>query len=95
MIPREYSSGGRQRLGGLTKQGNPLLLFLWGEAAMHAVRRDAELQRFYRRKLVQKGIGKASVAAARKLGIRLWIMLRDQIEYTEFCRRGHLQQTEQ
>jgi transposase len=32
MIPREYSSGGRQRLGGLTKQGNPLLRFLWGEA---------------------------------------------------------------
>ena len=32
MIPREYSSGGRQRLGGLSKQGNPLLRFLWGEA---------------------------------------------------------------
>jgi transposase len=29
MIPREYSSGGRQRLGGLSKQGNPLLRFLW------------------------------------------------------------------
>jgi len=26
------------------------------------------------------------LAAARKLGIRLWIMLRDQIDYTEFCR---------
>jgi hypothetical protein len=68
MIPREYSSGGRQRLGGLSKQGNPLLRFLWGEAGAHAVRRDAELQRFYRRKLLQKGLGKASVAVARKLG---------------------------
>ena len=67
MIPREYSSGGRQRLGGLSKQGNPLLRFLWGEAGAHAVRRDPELQRFYRRKLVQKGLGKASVAVARKL----------------------------
>jgi hypothetical protein len=28
------------------------------------------------------------VAAARKLGIRLWIMLREQIDYEEFCRRG-------
>jgi transposase len=46
MIPREYSSGGRQRLAGLTKQGNPLLRFLWGEAGAHAVRRDPELQRF-------------------------------------------------
>ena len=81
MIPSEYSSGHRQRLGALSKQGNPLLRFLWCEAAMHAVRRDPELQRFYRRKLVQKGLGKARVAAARKLGIRLWIMLRDQIDY--------------
>lgn len=88
MIPREYSSGRHQRFGKLSKQGNSLLRFLWGEAARHAVRRDPQLQRFYRRKLVQKGMGKALVAAARKLGIRLWIMLRDQIDYTEFCRRS-------
>jgi transposase len=92
IIPREYSSGERQRLGGLTKQGSPLLRFLWGEAGAHAARRDPELQRFYRRKLVQKGLGKASVAVARKLGIRLWIMLRDEINYDEFCRRGQKQQ---
>ena len=60
---------------------------------MHAVRRDVELQRFYRRKLLQKGIGKARVAAARKVGIRLWIMLRDQIDYDEFCRRGPQRQS--
>ena len=92
IIPREYSSGGRQRLGGLSKQGNPLLRFLWGEAGAHAVRRDPELQRFYRRKLIQKGLGKARVAVARKLGIRLWIMLRDEIDYNEFCRRGQMRQ---
>jgi hypothetical protein len=67
-------------------------LVLWGEAGAHAARQEPELQRFYRRKLVQKGLGKASVAVARKLGIRLWIMLRDQIEYHEFCRRGQKQQ---
>jgi transposase len=92
MIPSESSSGGRQRLGGLSKQGNPLLRFLWCEAALHAVRQDADLCRFYRRKLVQKGLGKARVAVARKLGIRLWIMLRDQIDYQEFCRRGQTRQ---
>jgi transposase len=92
MIPREHSSGGRQRLGAMSKQGNALLRYLWCEAAMHAVGRDPELKRFYRRKLVQKGLGKARVAAARKLGIRLWIMLRDQIDYQEFCRRGKARQ---
>ena len=88
MIPSEHSSGRRQRLGAMSKQGNTLLRYLWCEAAMHAVERDPELKRFYRRKLVQKGLGKARVAAARKLGIRLWIMMRDQIDYQEFCRRG-------
>ena len=93
IIPREYSSGGTQRFGGVTKQGSPLLRFLWCEAGAHAVRRDPELQRFYRRKLVQKGLGKARVAVARKLGIRLWIMLRDEIDYEEFCRRGQKRQS--
>ena len=88
IIPSEYSSAGRQRCGALSKQGNPLLRFLWCEAAGHAVRRDDELKRFYRRKLAQKGLGKAQVAAGRKLGVRLWIMLRDNIDYAEFCRRG-------
>lgn len=59
---------------------------------MRAVKKDAELKRFYRRKLVQKGMGKARIAVARKLGIRLWIMLRDQIDDAEFCRRGQLRQ---
>jgi transposase len=92
IIPREYSSGRRQRLGSLSKQGNPFLRYLWCEAAMHAVRSDGPLRQFFRRKLQQKGVGKARVAAARKLGIRLWIMLRDQIDYDEFCRRGLRQQ---
>jgi hypothetical protein len=34
MIPSEYFSGRRQRLGELSKQGNPLLRFLWCEAGM-------------------------------------------------------------
>ena len=92
MIPCEPSSGKRPRLGKLSKEGNALLRYLWIEATLHAVVKDAELKRFYRRKLIQKGMGKARVAAGRKLGIRLWIMLRDEIDYEEFCRRGKLRQ---
>ena len=68
----------------MTKQGSPLLRFLCGEVGAHAVRCDPELKRFYRRKLVQKGLGKACVAVAQKLGTRIWIMLRDEIDYQEF-----------
>jgi hypothetical protein len=35
-------------------------------------------------------MGMARIAAARKLGVRLWIMMRDQIDHEEFCRRGKL-----
>jgi hypothetical protein len=35
-------------------------------------------------------MGKARIAAAR--GIRLWIVMRDQIDYEEFCRCGKLRQ---
>jgi hypothetical protein len=65
---------------------------LWTEATIHAVRKDSELKRFYCRKLIQKGMGQARIAAARKLGIRLWIRVRDQIDYKEFCRRGQQRQ---
>ena len=90
MIPSEYSSGPRQRLGKLTKQGNRFVRFLWCEAGLQAARHEPELRRFYRRKLQQKGVGKARVAVGRKLGIRLWILLRDQIDYAEFCRRANV-----
>ena len=92
MIPSEYSSGPKQRLGAVSKQGHAFLRFLWCEATQHAVTHDPALKRFYRRKLQQKGFAKAKVAAARKLGIRLWIMLRDQIDYAEFCRRSSARQ---
>ncbi len=88
LIPEEDSSGGRQRFGKLSKQGNPLLRFLLVEAAQIASRYDARLGRVYRRLAFRKGAPSAKVAVARKLAIRLYIMLRDKIDYAEFCRRG-------
>ena len=88
LIPQEESSGSRQRFGHLTKQGNRLLRFLLVEAAQSASRLDPALKRVYRRLAFRKGHALAKVAVARKLLIRLYIMLRDQIDYAEFCRRG-------
>ncbi len=86
--PMEHSSGDRQRFGHISKQGNRLLRFLLVEAAHVAVVRDPELGRFYRRLAVRKNRPVAVAAAARKLVIRLYTMLRDQIDYEEFRRRG-------
>ena len=88
LIPQEESTGGRQRFGHLTKQGNRLMRFLLVEAAQTASRYDPRLKRAYRRLAFRKGAAIAKVAVARKLAIRLYIMLRDGINYEEFCRRG-------
>ena len=42
----------------------------------------------YGRLAFRRGAPSAKVAVARKLAIRLYIMLRDEIDYQEFCRRG-------
>ena len=47
MIPSENSSGGKQRLGHISKQGNSLLRFLLVEAAQAAARNDADWRRRY------------------------------------------------
>jgi hypothetical protein len=49
---------------------------------------DADLKRTYFTLVHRRGRPKAKVAVARKLLVRLFIMLRDQIDYDEFRRRG-------
>ena len=86
--PVERSSAERQRFLGISKAGSRLLRYLLVEAAHTAVRYDADLQRFYKRLAQRRGRPKAKVAAARKLLIRAYIMLRDEIDYAEFRRRA-------
>jgi transposase len=82
LIPREYSSGGQQRLGPISKQGNRFLRMLLVEAAQVAVRCDPQMRReYWHRCHRDKPKGVAKVAAARKLAIRLYWMLRTQTPY--------------
>jgi transposase len=74
--PREYSSGGRQKLGKISKQGNTLMRWLLIEAAQTAARLDPQLHRFYLRLKHRRGARVAKVAVARKLAVRLYWMLR-------------------
>jgi len=83
LIPAERSSGGKQRLGHITKQGSPLLRLLLVEAAHGAVRGDAELSRCYTRLQRRHSTGVAKVAVARKLALRLYWMLRNQADYAQ------------
>ena len=75
--PRESSSGGRQRLGAISKQGNSLAHFLLVEAAQTASRYDGGLRRDYQRLKFRRGSAVvAKVAIARKLAVRLYWKLR-------------------
>ncbi len=86
LIPREESSGGRQKLGAITKQGNRMLRSLLVEAAQIAVRFDPGLGKQYRHRCHQKPKGVAKVATARKLAVRLYWMLRTEKPYPEIVR---------
>jgi transposase len=86
--PAENSSGGRQRLGGISKQGNPMLRSLLVEAGQSAARGDKELQRAYQRLKQRKHSAVAKVMVARKLAVRLYWMWRTQQPYTATRMQG-------
>jgi transposase len=81
LIPRERSSGGQQRMGAISKQGNRFLRTLLVEAAQSAVRFDPAFRKEYLHRCHRKHPAVAKVAAARKLAIRLYWMLRTQTPY--------------
>lgn len=86
LIPSEHSSGGHQRLGSISKQGNSTMRWLLVEAGQTAARLDPELRRMYQRLKFRKGSAIAKVAIARKLAVRLYWMLRSQSDYAHLVR---------
>ena len=74
--PREDSSGGHQRLGHISKQGNQILRWLLVEAGQKASLLDEELRRKYKRLAFRRGRNVAKVAMARHLAVRLYWKLR-------------------
>jgi transposase len=85
LIPREHSSGGKQRLGAITKQGNRFMRQLLVEAAQSVTRLDEGFRREYAARCHHKPKGVAKVAAARKLAVRLYWMLRQNVGYPEIA----------
>jgi transposase len=85
--PSEASSGGRRRLGAISKQGNTMVRWLLVEAAQVAVRHDPELRQDYQRLKFRRGHAVAKVAIARKLAVRMYWMLRSGADYARLVRR--------
>ena len=86
--PLNDSSADRILRRRISKAGSKQLRFLLGQSANVAVRYDPRLKSFYRRLSKKKPRAVAKTAVARKLSVKLSIMLRDNITAEEFDARG-------
>lgn len=79
LTPREYSSGGRQRLGGVSKRGNTYLrtLLIHGARSVltHTRRKAGHENDWVVRVAARRGANVAVVALANKTARRIWAML--------------------
>jgi transposase len=88
LIPCEDSGAERWRLGHITKQGNPLLRYLLGQAALSAARCDEEWHHQYAHLAMRRNRAIAKVAMARKLAVRLFWMWRRGWDYQQLKKFG-------
>jgi transposase len=86
--PVEASSGARVRFGSISKQGSKLLRHLLVEGGQAALKSDPQLKAVYGKIRGKRTNQEAKVAVARRLLVRSYVMMRDEIDYEEFCRRG-------
>ena len=89
LIPSEHSSGGKQRLGHISKQGSSFVRGLLVEAAQSAVRHEPQLRREYQRLAQRRCRALAKVAIARKLAVRLYWMLHEEVDYAQLLQGSY------
>src|SRR5258708_33054205 len=85
--PSEDSSGGKRRLGAISKQGNTMVRWLLIEAVYPAVRQDLALRQDYQGLKFRRGHAGAKVAIARKFAVRMYWMRRSGAAYARLVRR--------
>ena len=85
LTPRQNSTGGRERLLGISKRGDPYLrkLLVHGARAVlhHAKTKDDALSQWVNRLLARKHANVATVALANKTARVAWAMVRNGVEY--------------
>lgn len=86
--PVEKSSATKIKFGGISKKGSWIVRYLLGQAGNIAARSDPHLKSFAKRLGKKKPKAVVKTAVARKLVVKLAIMLRDEISAAEFDRRG-------
>lgn len=85
LVPRQHSSGGRSRLLGISKRGNPYLrtLLIHGARSVvrHAEGKQDRTSLWIQRLVERRGKNRAAVAVANKNARMVWAMLSRQQDY--------------
>lgn len=84
--PLDGSTGEKHRIGKISKKGSRLCRYLLGQAAQRSS--DRRIRNSYSQIRSRRGHAIAKVAIARRLLVNCYVMMRDNIDYAEFCRRG-------
>ena len=84
-MPKQYSTGGKQRLQGISKRGDSYIRSLLVQGAISAITRsknrvDNQLT-WARRLKAGKGLQKAAVALANKMARIIWSMMAKDHDY--------------
>ena len=88
LAPAENSSGGRRRLGHISKQGSSMARFLLVEAAQATVRSDPKWRSKYFHLVQRRGRKTAKIALARRLAVNLFWMWRRGWNYEQMDKFG-------
>ena len=86
--PLENESAGKSKNKGISRAGSSLARFLLGQSANIVARYDTKFKAFYKRLAKKKPKPVAKTATARKVLVKLVIMMRDNITAQEFDQRG-------
>ena len=88
LTPQEHSSGGKQRLSGITKRGNCYirsLLVHGGRAVVRSMsNKETSIARWANRIHQERGYNKAAVAIANKNARHMWAMLAYGDKYVDY-----------
>ena len=84
LVPTQNSTGGKERLGGITKSGDRYLrqlLVIAATGLIHRARANAEVSPWFARLLGRMPARKATVALANKMARIAWALLTKQTTY--------------
>ncbi|MDR0327591.1 MAG: IS110 family transposase [Planctomycetaceae bacterium] len=76
LTPGCHNTGGKHRVGGITKRGNAVARHVLNFAVIHLVRKDPAMKAWHRKIKNRRGVKTARVAVMRRLATIIWHILR-------------------